>query len=307
MSPVAGLEPPPAAQGPGEIPRQLIDAIDVLMAHLVAANQPGDRRAAGVGSGTELSQLRPYEPGDDVRQLDPSAMARTGQPHVRLHVPERSMTTWLVLDVSPSMAFGTATRLKSDVAAGVALVLARLAVRRAGRVGAVAFGGGAPVLLPPRGSRAGFAAVRDLVDSGVAPDGGHDPRGLATALARIEPLAKRSGLVAIVSDFRGEQDWSGPLATLRGRHTVVAFDVGDQREAEIPAIGRVAMVDPETGERLVVDTSSRRLRRRFEQLERERREALAAELLRLQVPHLQVDSGGDWLLALARGLEQGRT
>ena len=306
MSPVAGLEPPVARQGPGAIPRALVDAVEVLMVRLVAANLPGDRRATGIGAGTELAQLRPYEPGDDVRQLDPSAMARTGQPHVRLHVPERAMTTWIALDVSPSMAFGTALRLKSDVGGGIALVLARLAVRRAGSVGVVAFGAPAPILLPPRASRPGLAAVRELVEAGVAADGQADPRGLAGALERIEPLAKRTGLVAIVSDFRGQDDWSGPLAAVRGRHTVVAFDISDPREAELPAIGRVAVVDPESGERLVLDTSSRRVRRRFEALERERREALERELARLRVPHVRLDTAGDWLLALARGLEAAR-
>jgi uncharacterized protein (DUF58 family) len=306
MSPVAGLEPPPARQGPGAIPRELVDAVDVLMVRLVAANLPGDRRATGLGPGTELAQLRPYEPGDDVRLLDPSAMARTGQPHVRLHVPERAMTTWIALDLSPSMAFGTALRLKSDVAAGIALVLARLAVRRAGNVGVVGFGTPAPILLPPRGSRPGLAAVRELVESGVAPDGQRDPGGLAAALQRIAPLAKRTGLVAIISDFRGQADWSGPLAAVRGRHTVVAFDISDPREAELPAVGRVAMVDPESGERLVLDTSSRRVRRRFEALERERREALATELVRLRVPHIALGTENDWLLALARGLEAAR-
>ena len=306
MTRLPALEPPAARQGPGAIPRQLVDAVDVLMVRLVAASLPGDRRARGVGAGTELSQLRPYEPGDDVRQLDPSAMARTGQPHVRLHVPERAMTTWIALDVSPSMAFGTAVRLKSDVAGGVALVLARLAVRRAGRVGVVAFGGPEPILLPPRGSKPGLAAVRELVEAGVARDGEHDAGGLGAALARIEPLAVRSGLVAIVSDFRDQAGWSRPLAAVRGRHTVVAFEVADPRESELPAVGRVALVDPESGERLVLDTSSRRVRRRFEALERERREALEGELRRLRVAHIRLDAGGDWLLELVSGLEAAR-
>jgi uncharacterized protein (DUF58 family) len=192
------------------------------------------------------------------------------------------MTTWIALDLSPSMAFGTALRLKSDVAAGIALVLARLAVRRAGNVGVVGFGTPAPILLPPRGSRPGLAAVRELLESGVAPDGQRDAGGLAAALERIAPLAKRTGLVAIISDFRGQADWSGPLAAVRGRHTVVAFDISDPREAELPAVGRVAMVDPESGERLVLDTSSRRVR------------------------HISLGTENDWLLALARGLEAAR-
>ena len=132
----APLDDPCRAAGPGPVPQQVVDALDLVVARRTAGVMPGDRRAAGVGTGTELAQLRPYEPGDDVRHIDPAATARTGEPHVRVHVPERTLTTWIVLDVSPSMAFGTANRLKSDVAEGVALVVARLAVRRAGTRGA---------------------------------------------------------------------------------------------------------------------------------------------------------------------------
>ncbi|MEA2250120.1 MAG: hypothetical protein QOG70_362, partial [Solirubrobacteraceae bacterium] len=131
MSPAA-LRPPAARQGPGRIPPDVVDALDLVVARRAAGALPGDRRAAGVGLGTELAQLRPYELGDDVRHIDAAASARTGTPHVRLHVPERALTTWIALDVSPSMAFGTARRLKADVAEGAALVFGRLGVRRAG-------------------------------------------------------------------------------------------------------------------------------------------------------------------------------
>ncbi len=123
------------------------------------AHAGGGRRALGVGSGMELLQLRPYQPGDEVRHIDAAASARTGRLHVRLHVPERSLTTWLVLDLSPAMAFGTARRLKADVAEGVALVFARLGVRRAGNIGVVGFGAGGLRLLPPRGARLGMVAL----------------------------------------------------------------------------------------------------------------------------------------------------
>src|ERR1700744_5072623 len=110
MTPVQ-LAPPAARQGPGPLHPAIVE---------------------GLGLGTELSQMRPYVLGDDVRYLDAAASARTGSPHVRLHVPERALTTWIALDVSPSMAFGTARRLKADVAEGAALVFGRLGVRRAG-------------------------------------------------------------------------------------------------------------------------------------------------------------------------------
>jgi uncharacterized protein (DUF58 family) len=296
------LQPPAARQGPGPIAQPLIEALDVSLSRLVARMLPGDRRAAGVGVGTELAQLRPYEIGDDVRHIDAAATARTGQTHVRLHVPERALTTWIVLDVSPSMAFGTAARLKADVAEGVALVFGRLGVRRAGSVGLVAFGAGEPRVLPPRGSKPAMVALRRILAEGVAPDGRHDPEALADALRRVARLARQPGLVVLLSDFRDQRAWERPLGSLRVRHSVLAVEIADPREAELPAVGQLALVDPETGARMEVNTSSRRVRERFADLERERREGVARELRRLRIDHITLSTDADWLLALGRHL-----
>ena len=297
------LEPPVARQGPGPLPQPLIEALDLAIRRLVAKMLPGDRRAAGVGAGTELAQLRPYEIGDDVRQLDPAATARTGQPHVRLHVPERSLTTWIVLDLSPSMAFGTANRLKSDVAEGVTLVFGRLGIRRAGSVGLVAFGAAGPRVLPPRGAKPGLVALRRLLGEGVAPDGQHDTDGLAGALQRVSRMARQPGLVVVVSDFRDQHHWQRPMGALRMRHSVIAAEIVDPREAEVPSVGHLALVDPETGARVEVDTSNRRVRERFAALERERRQELARELRRLRIDHVTLATDQDWLLTLGRHLQ----
>ncbi len=296
------LQPPAARQGPGPVPQPLVEALDVSINRLVARMLPGDRRAAGVGVGTELAQLRPYETGDDVRHIDAAASARTGQTHVRLHVPERALTTWIVLDVSPSMAFGTARRLKSDVAEGVALVFGRLGVRRAGSVGLVAFGAGEPRVLPPRGSKPGMVALRRMLAEGVALDGRHHPDAMADALRRVARLAGQPGLVVVLSDFRDQHAWERPVGALRMRHSVLAVEVVDPREAELPAVGHLALVDPETGARMEVDTSSRRVRRRFAALERERRARVARELRRLRVDHIELSTDEDWLPALGRRL-----
>jgi uncharacterized protein (DUF58 family) len=284
------------------MPAPLVDALDLVVARHAAGALPGDRRAAGMGVGTELAQLRPYVIGDDVRQIDPSATARTGEPHVRLQVPERTLTTWIVLDVSPSMAFGTTQRLKADVAEGVTQVLGRLAVRRAGRVALLTFGAGKPTLIPPRGSKPGFVALRRVLDQGVAPDGNNDPQALAHALVRVGKVATQPGFVAVISDFREHQGWTRPLGALAVRHSVLAVEVSDPRESELPAVGRLALVDPETGERIEVDTSRRRVRERFAELERERRAEIARELKRLHVEHVTLSTDRDWLLDLGRRL-----
>ncbi len=284
------------------MPQRVVEALDLAVASRAAGVLPGDRRAAGLGAGTELAQLRPYEPGDDVRHLDAAATARTGEPYVRLHVPERTLTTWILLDVSPSMAFGTADRLKFDVAEGVARVLARLAVRRAGRVGLVAFGAGPPRLLRPRASKPGVSAVRRVLSEGVAADGQSDPTALAVALRRVREVASQPGLVAVISDFRGQEDWLTPLGAVRARHSVFAVEVGDPRELEVPAVGRLAIVDPETGERMEVDTSSRAVREQFARLEAEGRAEVARDLRRLRVDHVRLSTAGDWLRQLGRKL-----
>jgi uncharacterized protein (DUF58 family) len=284
------------------MPARVVEALDLVVAHRASGALPGDRRAAGLGAGTELVQLRPYEHGDDVRHIDAAATARTGIPHVRLHVPERTLTTWLVVDVSPSMAFGTANRLKSDVAEGVALAFARLAVRRAGRVALLTFGAGESRLLRPKASRPGVSAVQRALANGVAPDGRSDPDALAHAVNHIRKVASQPGLVVVASDFRDQREWTRPLGALAARHSVVAVEVRDPREGALPAVGRLAVVDPETGERIEVDTSRRALRERFAAIEAQRRAALAADLKRLRVQHVVLSTAGDWLQELGRRL-----
>jgi uncharacterized protein (DUF58 family) len=291
----AVLRPPAARQGPGRMPTPLVDALDLVVARHAAGALPGDRRAAGMGAGTELAQLRPYEIGDDVRQIDAAATARTGEPHVRLHVPERTLTTWIVLDVSPSMAFGTAKRLKADVAEGVALVLGNLAVRRAGRVAMMTFGAGRPRLLPPRGSRPGVVALRRVLAEGVAPDGVNEPDALAHALGRVGKVARQPGFVAVISDFREHRGWTRSLGALAARHSVLAVEVEDPREAELPAVGRLAVVDPETGRIVEVDTNRPKLRWKFAAAEADRRAKLADDLKRAGVQHIELTTEGEWL------------
>lgn len=293
---------PAGRQGPGPIPHGLLESLDLIVARRASGALPGDRRAAGLGSGTELAQLRPYEVGDDVRQIDAAATARTGVPHVRLHVPERTLTTWIALDLSPSMAFGTAERLKSDVAEGVTSVIGRLAVRRAGRVALMTFGAGTPRLLPPRASKPGVVALQRALGEGVAPDGHHEPGALNEALRRIGRVATQPGLVVVISDWRDEDDWTRALGALAQRHSVMAVEVRDPRESAVPAVGRLALVDPETGERIEVDTSRRSVRDRFAQIEGERRDRVARELRRLQVEHVVLSTEGDWLQTLGRRL-----
>jgi uncharacterized protein (DUF58 family) len=278
--------------------------LDLVVARRAAGALPGDRRASGIGQGTELAQLRPYQIGDDVRQIDPSATARTGIPHVRLQVPERVLTTWLVLDLSPSMAFGTAQRLKSDVAEGVALVMARLGARRGGRIALVTCGAPVSRTIPPRGGRGALAPIHRALREGVAADGHNDPHSLSDALVKTGRIARQPGFVVVISDFRGGEwgpySWVRPLGALRARHSVQAVEIRDPREMDLPAVGHLSLVDPETGVLVEVDSSRPALRKRFADAARRERDAVASELKGLRVDHVVLSTEGDWLRELGK-------
>jgi len=296
------LSPAPGSQGPGPTPARILEALDLALVRRSAGTLPGEHRAPGVGSGTELAQLRVYQPGDDVRQLDPAASARTGVPHVRLHVPERLMTAWIVLDVSPSMAFGTALRLKSDVAAGAATVLARLAVRRGGRAGLVLCGGPDELVIAPRSGRRASATIERAIGEGVVADGAGDDGSLARALERLSRLARSPGMVAVVSDFRTEARWARPLRALGQRHSLIAVDVSDPREASLPSAGVLRLVDPESGRQVEADTRDAALRERYAERERERRGVVREELRRAGAEIVELTTGDPWLEQLGRRL-----
>jgi uncharacterized protein (DUF58 family) len=201
------------------------------------------------------------------------------------------------------MAFGTARRLKSDVAEGAAMAVGRLAVRRAGRVALMTFGAGPPRLMPPRASKPGIVAIARTLAEGLAADGHRDPDGLAHALIRVGKVATQPGLVVLISDLRDQADgWTRALGALRARHSVLALEVRDPRESSLPAAGRLALIDPETGDRIEVDTGTRAVRERFEQIEAEGRAQVARELRRLRVEHVVLSTEGDWLRDLGRRL-----
>ena len=294
-------ERPRERPGPGPTPEALLRALDLTVGRRIRGLLPGEYRAHDLGGGTELAQVRPYEPGDDVRRIDWNVAARTTIPHVRVHVPERALTAWLLLDVSPSMTFGTADRRKADVAEGVALALGHLATQRGNRLGIVTFGGSRDQRVPPAAGRLGLLGLLhtarvDAVEDGT---GATSP---ADALRIANTAAPRGGLVAVVSDFRGPRDWLRPLAALAARHHVIAVEIDDPREFELTDVGELALIDGETGREVRVDTSSRRLRERYAVAAADERGSLAAELQRLGVDHIVLSTTGSWLRTLAAEL-----
>jgi uncharacterized protein (DUF58 family) len=291
-----------AAPGPGPTPEALLRALDVTVGRRIHGLIPGEFRAHDRGGGTELAQVRPYEPGDDVRQIDWNVTARTTVPHVRVHVPERALTCWLLLDVSPSMTFGTAERRKADVAEGVALAFGHLTTQRGNRLGIATFGGERDVRHQPAGGRQGLLAA--LVSARVDPTGAATtaPRGVVTpasALQFVGHAAPRGGLVVVVSDFRGPRDWSTAMAAVASRATLVAIEIRDPREDQLVDVGTLTLVDGETGREVKVETSSRSLREKFAKAAADERADLARELRRLGARHVVLSTEGDWLRSLA--------
>ena len=291
----------PDRPGPGPLSSASLRALELSVGRRVDGLLAGDYKSAFAGVGTELWQVRPYEAGDDVRRIEWNVTARTGNPHVRVELAERVLVTWLVLDASASMAFGTAERRKADVAEGVAVAVGYAATRRGNRLGTISFGAEPTVKRPRQGRRAlldTLHLLRDLTPSGSG--------SLGAALEVADKVARQRALVVVVSDFRGPPDWRQPLLRLAGRHAVLAVEVRDPREQELADVGELRLVDPETGRQLRVDTGDRRLRERFSAAAARERRALVASLASAGVRHVAVSTEGDWLRPLAAFLRQGR-
>jgi uncharacterized protein (DUF58 family) len=206
------------------------------------------------------------------------------------------------------MQFGTADRRKADVAEGAAIAIGHVASRRGNRLGVVTFGDARPQSLPPRQGRVGLlgllAALRN--EEPAPADHRVGATSLGEALRRTSALARQRALVVLVSDFRGPNDWRRPLLELAGRHDVVAVEIRDPHEQELPNAGDLWLVDPETGRQLRVDTRSAKLRARFAAAAAEERNSLRRGFASLGVRHTVLSTSGDWLRLLALFLKKGR-
>jgi uncharacterized protein (DUF58 family) len=220
-------------------------------------------------------------------------------------VAERVLVTWLVLDTSASMAFGTADRRKADVAEGVALAIAHVATRRGNKLGVATFGDREPHSLPPAQGRNGMLGL--LLALRREPTvGGDGATSLGEAIVRTGALARQRSLVVLVSDFRGPLDWRRPLLGLAGRHDILAVEIRDPREQELPNVGPLWLVDAETGRQIRVDTRKRGLRDRFAEAAARERAEVARTIASAGVRHVVLSTSGDWLRTLAAFLRHRR-
>jgi uncharacterized protein (DUF58 family) len=259
--------------------------IEITTRHLVRDIVAGEYSSAFRGRGVEFAEVREYQPGDDVRTIDWNVTARLGNAYVKRYLEERELTVLFLIDFSASGSFGSRVRTKADLAAEVCAVLALAAARNNDRVGALfATDRVERYLAPRKGRRHVLRVITELL--------GFDPAGsgtdLAGALNYLEPLLRRRAVLFLVSDFL-TAGFEGPLARLARRHDLIAVQLLDPRERELPDVGLATLWDPEGSSWRFVDTSDTALRDRFRQrgeefdrdLERTLRER-GADLLRLE-------------------------
>jgi uncharacterized protein (DUF58 family) len=263
----------------------------------------GDYRSLFYGYGVDFADLREYQPEDDIRYIDWNVTARMNAPYIRQYVEDREITAWFLLDLSPSVDFGTvpSQSQKRTMLIDFVTTLARLLTRHGNRVGAMLYTGRVEPLraIPARGGRIQvLRLVNDLLKQ---------PRLSKTPFTNLTPLIeaglrsiKRRSLVFIISDFISAPGWERPLRLLNQRHEVLAIRLWDPREVELPDLGPIIMEDAETGEQLYVDTHDRKFRQRFAQAARRREAALNEVFKRAGVDALALSTDEDLVRAIVR-------
>lgn len=257
------------------------------------------------GPGSEPAEARAYLPGDDVRRIDWSLTARTGEPHVRSTVAERELETMLLVDLSASMSFGTAVAEKRDVAVALAAAFLHLTTGPGDRAGALVITAGGLKALPSRSGRAGtVATLTSLLRTPRATESGPS---LADGLTGLARHPRRRGLTVVLTDLlEPAQDWARPLRMLAVRHDVIVGQVIDRRELSLPAVGVLSLVDPETGQQLEVRTGPK-VRERYAQAAAQRAAAQADAVRAAGAGHLVVRTDIDWFKQLAAFLVARRS
>ncbi|SCG67250.1 Protein of unknown function DUF58 [Micromonospora halophytica] len=302
----------------GERDEAVLARLQLLVTRKLDGLLQGDYAGLLPGPGSEAGESREYRPGDDVRRMDWPVTARTTMPHVRRTVADRELETWLAVDLSASLDFGTGRWLKRDVVVAAAAALTHLTVRGGNRIGAVIGTGAEPpartgrwraapppptgpgvlTRVPARsGRREAQALLRAVAHTPVRP--GRSDLGALVDLLNRPP--RRRGLAVVISDFLAPPaQWGRPLRKLRVRHDVLAIEVVDPRELELPDVGVLPVVDPETGELHEVQTADAGLRRRYADAAAAQRGAIAAELRAAGAGHLRLRTDRDWLLDMVR-------
>lgn len=292
-----------AAPAPQAIPPEMlarVRRIELQARRLVSNVFLGEYHSVFRGRGIEFSEVRQYEPGDDVRLIDWNVTARMGTPYIKKYIEERELTVMLLVDVSASAAFTSAAMTKRELAAEVAATLAFSAVANGDRVGLLAFSDRVEAFLPAAKTRRHvLRLIRELLY--LRPHGrGTDIGGALAYLARV---AKRRSIVFVLSDFF-DAGYEAGLRAVALRHEVIALTLNDRREGDLPDVGLLEVEDAETGARTVIDTSDRRARAAWARRATEQREARRRTLAALGVEEIALATDRSYVEPLLRSFRR---
>jgi uncharacterized protein (DUF58 family) len=278
-------------------PDKILQRLDWHVVRRLDGLVQGDYRTLFYGHGLDFADLREYQPEDDIRHIDWNVTARMDTPYVRQYVEDREITAWFLLDLSPSMDFGTAKGQKRAMLIDLVTTLARLLTRQGNRVGAIFYGAKVERVVPAHGGR---LQVLRLINELL-----RQPQLPKAPFTDLRPLLeaglnamKRRALIIIVSDFISAPGWERPLSLLGQRHETLAVRLWDPRELELPAVGPIIMEDAETGEQLYVDTRDKGFRQRFQAAAQQREAALSTAFKRAGVAVLPLSTEDDLLRSL---------
>jgi uncharacterized protein (DUF58 family) len=259
----------------------------------------GDYRTLWRGTGLDLADLREYQHHDDVRHIDWNVTARLQTPYVREYHEDREVTAWFLLDLSPSIDFGSGEVGKRGVSADFVAVLARILTRHGNKVGALFYGEEVDAMIPARTGRRHVLQILHAMLERPVPKR-NAPTDLGELLAAGAHLMKRRSLVFVVSDFFSVPGWEQKLGQLAQRHEVVAVRLHDPLEANLPDLGMLVVQDAETGEQIFVDTHDRAFRKRFTAAAQRRETALRAAFRDAGIDALELSTDDDLVDAIRR-------
>ncbi|HEX2575921.1 MAG TPA: DUF58 domain-containing protein [Aquihabitans sp.] len=298
----ANVPPRTTHTGPDEVLRRL----DLAVAHKLDGLLHGEYQGLVPGHGSELGETRGYQAGDDVRRIDWNVTARFQDPYVRDTIADRELETWALVDVGPSMDFGTAFCEKRDLAVSAAAAVGFLTARTGNRFGALLATPGEPTVVPARGGRTHLMSTLHKLVATPRLEGGQVDLGLA--LRRLAATARRRGLVVVVSDFLAEPEtWARPLRQVATRHEAIAIEIVDPRELTLPDVGLLAVVDPRTGRTGEIPTASKKVRARYAAAATEQRAKISDAIRTAGVDHLILRTDRDWLLDVVRFVADRRS
>ena len=285
------------------IPRELakkIRYIQIYTSKAVNDVLAGEYHSVFKGQGMEFDEVRAYQPGDDIRTIDWNVTARTGHPYVKRYVEEREITVFFLVDLSRSGSFGSLEKLKNEVAAEFCALLAFSAIKNNDKVGLIVFTDTIELFIPPaKGTSHVLRLIRELLffePGQIRKKTGTD---IALALDYLGRVLNKRGVVFLVSDFL-DKNFEKPLRVLARRHDLIAVTVSDPRELSLPNVGLLEIQDAETGESMVIDTGSKRVRSKYRRLAEEKNNKLSNLFQSTGIDHIKLLTNRDYVLDLVK-------